>query len=199
MKDFLLNAFEILSYNNVFVSWKGPNVVYISYWSVLVLKNISVVANDFCWKWQVSNFSSISWWKQVTFWWDGNGICIIVSIFRRISHIESMLLWKKNIVYRGTMKTRTPIPWYSRLRKLWSYKNYYNVPYLGLYDVQDFAQILYLVGGVRIINRNNVFHFPRPGNQMSTMFFCLLLSTCKVKYFLNCLDTIPQNIIWKRQ
>jgi hypothetical protein len=30
---------------------------------------------------------------------------------------------------------------------------------------------------------------------MSAMFFCLLLSTCKVKYFLNCLDTIPQNII----
>jgi CTP synthase (UTP-ammonia lyase) len=29
------------------------------------------------------------------------------------------------------------------------------------YNVQDFAQILYLVGGVRIINRNNVFHsFP---------------------------------------
>jgi hypothetical protein len=35
--------------------------------------------------------------------------------------------------------------------------------------------------------------FPRPGNHMSTMFFCLLLSTCKVKYFLNCLNTIPQN------
>ena len=35
------------------------------------------------------------------------------------------------------------------------------VPYLGLYNAQDFAQILYLVGGVRIINRNNVFHsFP---------------------------------------
>jgi len=35
------------------------------------------------------------------------------------------------------------------------------VPYLGLYNVQDFAQILYLVGGVCIINRNNVFHsFP---------------------------------------
>jgi hypothetical protein len=28
--------------------------------------------------------------------------------------------------------------------------------------------------------------FPRPGNHMSAMFFCLLLSTCKVKYFLNC-------------
>ena len=37
--------------------------------------------------------------------------------------------------------------------------------------------------------------FPRLGNHMSTMFFCLLLSTCKVKYFLNCLDTIPQNVI----
>ena len=35
--------------------------------------------------------------------------------------------------------------------------------------------------------------FPRPGNHMFAMFFCLLLSTCKVKYFLNCLDTIPQN------
>jgi hypothetical protein len=35
------------------------------------------------------------------------------------------------------------------------------VPYLGLYDAQDFAQILYLVGGVHTINRNNVFHsFP---------------------------------------
>jgi hypothetical protein len=35
------------------------------------------------------------------------------------------------------------------------------LPYLGLYNVQYFAQILYLVGGVRIINRNNVFHsFP---------------------------------------
>jgi hypothetical protein len=35
------------------------------------------------------------------------------------------------------------------------------VPYLGLHNVQDFAQILYFVGGVRIINRNNVFHsFP---------------------------------------
>ena len=35
------------------------------------------------------------------------------------------------------------------------------ISYLGLYNAQDFAQILYLVGGVRIINRNNVFHsFP---------------------------------------
>jgi hypothetical protein len=38
---------------------------------------------------------------------------------------------------------------------------YLLIPYLGLYNVQDFAQILYFVGGVRIINRNNVFHsFP---------------------------------------
>jgi hypothetical protein len=35
------------------------------------------------------------------------------------------------------------------------------LPYLGLHNVQDFAQILYFVGVVRIINRNNVFHsFP---------------------------------------
>ena len=32
----------------------------------------------------------------------------------------------------------------------------FQVPYLGLYIAQDFAQILYFVGGVRIINRNNV-------------------------------------------
>ena len=35
------------------------------------------------------------------------------------------------------------------------------IPYLALHNAQDFAQILYFVGGVRIINRNNVFHsFP---------------------------------------
>ena len=35
------------------------------------------------------------------------------------------------------------------------------IPYLRLHNAQDFAQILYFVGGVRIINRNNVFHtFP---------------------------------------
>jgi hypothetical protein len=35
------------------------------------------------------------------------------------------------------------------------------IPYLGLHNAQDFAQILYFVGGVHIINRNNVFHsFP---------------------------------------
>ena len=49
-----------------------------------------------------------------------------------------------------------------------STNNYYiyflkknNIPYLGLHNAQDFAQILYFVGVVRIINRNNVFHsFP---------------------------------------
>ena len=35
------------------------------------------------------------------------------------------------------------------------------LPYLGLHNTQDFAQILYFVGEVRIINRNHVFHsFP---------------------------------------
>jgi hypothetical protein len=35
------------------------------------------------------------------------------------------------------------------------------IPYLGLHNAHDFDQILYLVGGVRIIKRNNVFHsFP---------------------------------------
>jgi hypothetical protein len=29
-----------------------------------------------------------------------------------------------------------------------------SLPYLGLYNAQDFAQILYLVGGVRIIDTN---------------------------------------------
>ena len=40
-------------------------------------------------------------------------------------------------------------------------EKYLTIPYLGLHNAQYFAQILYLVGGVRIINRNNVFHsFP---------------------------------------
>ena len=35
------------------------------------------------------------------------------------------------------------------------------LPYLGLHNAQDFTQILYFIGGVHIINRNNVFHsFP---------------------------------------
>ena len=46
------------------------------------------------------------------------------------------------------------IDFYDRIMKA-------HLPYLGLYNAQDFAQILYLVGGVCIINRNNVFHsFP---------------------------------------
>jgi hypothetical protein len=65
------------------------------------------------------------------------------------------------------------------------------LPYLGLYNVQDFAQILYLVGGVRIINRNNVFHsFP---DREITCPPCFFVYYRQVKYFLNCLDTIPQN------
>jgi hypothetical protein len=37
----------------------------------------------------------------------------------------------------------------------------FSIPYLVVHNVQDFAQILYFVGGVLIINRNNVFHsFP---------------------------------------
>ena len=35
---------------------------------------------------------------------------------------------------------------------------YFAIPYLGLHNAQDFAQILYFAGGVRIINKNNVFH-----------------------------------------
>ena len=46
------------------------------------------------------------------------------------------------------------------------------VPYLGLYNAQDCAQILYLVGGVRIINRNNVFHsFPEREIKCPPCFF----------------------------
>ena len=72
----------------------------------------------------------------------------------------------------------------------------FQLPYLGLNNAQDFAQILYFVGVVCIINRNNVFHsFPDREITCPPCFFCLLLSTCKVKYFLNCLDTIPQNVI----
>ena len=81
-------------------------------------------------------------------------------------------------------------------KHLWSQsisvnKNKNWVPYLGLYNAQDFAQILYLVGGVCIINRNNVFHsFP---DWEITCLPCFFVYYCQVKYFLNCLDTIPQN------
>jgi hypothetical protein len=53
----------------------------------------------------------------------------------------------------------------------------YNVPYLGLYNAQDFAQILYFVGGVRIINRNNVFHsFP---DREITCLPCFFIYYCQ--------------------
>ena len=51
------------------------------------------------------------------------------------------------------------------------------LPYLGLYNAQDFAQILYFVGGVRIINRNNVFHsFP---DQEITCLPCFFVYYCQ--------------------
>ena len=51
------------------------------------------------------------------------------------------------------------------------------LPYLGLYNVQDFAQILYFVGGVCIINRNNVFHsFP---DQEITCLPCFFIYYCQ--------------------
>jgi hypothetical protein len=67
------------------------------------------------------------------------------------------------------------------------------LPYLGLHNAQDFAHSLFCRMGAHYKHEQCVSLFPRPGNHMSTMFFCLLLSTCKVKYFLNCLNTIPQN------
>jgi hypothetical protein len=56
-----------------------------------------------------------------------------------------------------------------------------------------FPDSLFRRRGVHYKQEQCVSLFPRLGNHMSAMFFCLLLSTCKVKYFLNCLDTIPQN------
>jgi hypothetical protein len=51
------------------------------------------------------------------------------------------------------------------------------LPYLWLHNVQDFAQILYFVGGVHIINRNNVFHsFP---DQEITCLSCLFVYYCQ--------------------
>jgi hypothetical protein len=45
--------------------------------------------------------------------------------------------------------------------------NITKIPYLGLHNEQDFAQIIHFAGGVRIINKNNVFHsFFRPENHM---------------------------------
>ena len=51
------------------------------------------------------------------------------------------------------------------------------LPYLGLYNVQDFAHILYFVGGVHIINKNNVFHsFP---DQEITCLPCFFVYYCQ--------------------
>ena len=66
------------------------------------------------------------------------------------------------------------------------------IPYLGLHNVQDFAQILYFAGVVHIINKNNVFHsFFRPENHMSAIFiffYCLSKSSVSYLYYLD----IPQ-------
>ena len=54
---------------------------------------------------------------------------------------------------------------------------YKKIPYLGLYNAQDFAQILYFVGGVRIINKNNVFHsFP---DREITCLPCFFVCYCQ--------------------
>ena len=64
------------------------------------------------------------------------------------------------------------------------------LPYLGLYNAQDFAQIFNFVGGVRIINKNNVFHsFP---DREITCLPCFFVYYCQHAK-LNCLDTILQN------
>ena len=63
--------------------------------------------------------------------------------------------------------------------------------FLGLHNAQDFAQILYFVGGVRIINRNNVFHsFPDreitcPPIKPKTFNILQLYWRWKDKWFLN--------------
>ena len=54
--------------------------------------------------------------------------------------------------------------WWSKLEyptKTTVTDKFYHIPYLGLHNAQDFAHILYYVGVVHIINRNNAFHsFP---------------------------------------
>jgi hypothetical protein len=53
-----------------------------------------------------------------------------------------------------------------------------------VHNALDFTLILYFAGGVCIINKNNVFHsFFQTGKSHVRHFGCLLLSTCKVKYF----------------
>ena len=73
--------------------------------------------------------------------------------------------------------------WYTIISPVLRQADKKKVPYLGLYNAQDFAQILYFVGGAHYKQEQCVSLFPRPGNHMSAMFFCLLLSTCKVKLF----------------
>ena len=66
-----------------------------------------------------------------------------------------------------------------------------SLPYLGLHNAQDFVQILYFVGGVRIINRNNVFHsFPDreiacPPIKPNTFNILQLYWRWRDKWFLN--------------
>jgi hypothetical protein len=63
--------------------------------------------------------------------------------------------------------------------KFINFYKYLHVPYLGLYNAQDFTQILYFVGGVRIINRNNVFHsFPDGKSQCFFVYGVHLKKLC---------------------
>jgi hypothetical protein len=63
------------------------------------------------------------------------------------------------------------------------------IPYLGLYNVQDFAQILYLVGGVCIINRNNVFH------SFSDPEFKLIFTDAVIFIYLFYIRNVVQHLI----
>ena len=54
-----------------------------------------------------------------------------------------------------------------------------------MYNAQDFAQILYIAGGVCIINKNNVFHsFFRTGNHMSAIFGVYYCQHAKLNIFI---------------
>ena len=65
------------------------------------------------------------------------------------------------------------------------YSFYLDIPYLGLHNAQDFAQILYFAGGVRIIDKNNVFHsFFRLENHMSDIFFYCLSKSSVIVFVL---------------
>ena len=57
------------------------------------------------------------------------------------------------------------------------------VPYLGLHNAQDFAQILYFAGGVSIINKNNVFHsFFQTGKSHVGHFYFFTLCQSRLSY-----------------